>query len=100
MSDDTGCICAYSMGSVHLLEGTMNAESEIKVFVQHMLPSRRCVFQGRPCVFQQDNAKPHTASLQLHAVQIFHLQRTFGLSFNEKYGSLEKKRKTLIEKRP
>ncbi len=62
MSDDMGCICAYSMGSMHLLEGTMNAESEIKVFVQHMLPSRQCVFQGRPCVFQQDNAKLHTAS--------------------------------------
>ncbi len=28
----------------------------------YMLPSRRRVFQGRPCVFQQDNAKPHTAA--------------------------------------
>ncbi len=27
-----------------------------------MLPSRWCLFQGRPCVFQQDNAKPHTAA--------------------------------------
>ncbi len=25
-----------------------------------MLPSRQRLFQGRPCVFQQDNAKPHT----------------------------------------
>ncbi len=39
-----------------ILEGTMNAERYIKVLEQHMLPSR-----GR--VFQQDNAKPHTAAI-------------------------------------
>ena len=33
------------------------------VLEQHMLPSRQCLFQGRPCVFQQDNAKPHTAAI-------------------------------------
>ncbi len=58
-----GCISAYSMGSLHVLEGTMNAERYIKVIEQHMLPSRRCVFQGRPCEFQQDNAKPQTAAI-------------------------------------
>ncbi len=31
---------AYSMGSLHVLEGTMNAERYIKVLEQHMLPSR------------------------------------------------------------
>ncbi len=41
----------------------MNAERYIKVLEQHMLPSRWCLFQGRPCVFQQDNAKPHTAAI-------------------------------------
>ncbi len=51
-----GCISAYSMGSLHVLEGTMNAERYIKVLEQHMLPSRRRVFQ-------QDNAKPHTAAI-------------------------------------
>ncbi len=58
-----GCISSYGMGSLHVLEGTMNAERYIKVLEQHMLPSRRCLFQGRPCVFQQDNAKPHAAAL-------------------------------------
>ncbi len=58
-----GCISAYGMGSLHVLEGTMNAERNIKVLEQHMFPSRRCLFQGRPCVFQQDNAKPHTAAI-------------------------------------
>ncbi len=51
-----GCISAYGMGSLHVLEGTMNAERYIKVLEQHMLPSR-----GR--VFQQDNTKPHTAAI-------------------------------------
>ncbi len=26
-----GCICAYGMGSLHVLEGTMNVETYIKV---------------------------------------------------------------------
>ncbi len=30
------------------------------VLEHYMLPSRRCLFQGRLCIFQQDNAKPHT----------------------------------------
>ncbi len=51
-----GCISAYGMGSLHVLEGTMNAEKYIKVLEQHMLPSRRRAFQ-------QDNAKPHTAAI-------------------------------------
>ncbi len=60
-----GCISAYSMGSLHVLEGTMNDERYIKVLEQHMLPSRRRIFQGRPCVIQQDNAKPHTAAITI-----------------------------------
>ncbi len=35
----------------------------IKVLEQHMLPSRWRLFQGKPCVFQQDNVKPHTAAI-------------------------------------
>ncbi len=58
-----GCISAYGMGSLYVLEGTMNAERYIKVLEQHMLPSRWSLFQGRPCVFQQDNAKPHAAAI-------------------------------------
>ncbi len=75
-----GCISTYGMGSLRALEGTMNAERCLKVLEQHMLPSI-----GR--VFQQDNAKPHTAAITtawlhsrrircwivLPAVQIFHL---------------------------
>ncbi len=35
-----GCISAYSMGSLHVLEGTMNFERYINVLEQHMLPYR------------------------------------------------------------
>ncbi len=35
-----GCISAYGMSSLHVLEGTMNAERYIKVLDQNMLPSR------------------------------------------------------------
>ncbi len=51
-----GCISAYVMDSLHVLVGTINAERYIKVLEQHMIPFRRRVFQ-------QDNAKPHTASI-------------------------------------
>ncbi len=58
-----GCISAYGMGSLHFVEGTMNAERCIKVSEQHIIPSRRRLFQGIPCVFQQDIAKPHTTAI-------------------------------------
>lgn len=58
-----GCIGVYGGGSLHVLEGIMYADRYIKVLEQHMLPFRRFLFQGRPCVFQQDNVKPHTAAI-------------------------------------
>ncbi len=79
-----GCISADSMGSLHDLEGTMNAERYIKVLEQHMLPSRWSVFQ-------QDNAKPHTAAITtawLHSKRLQVLNwpacSAFGASLNEK----------------
>ncbi len=56
ISDGMEFISAYVMGSLHVLEGTMNAERYIKVLEQHMLPSRQRVYP-------QDNAKPHTAAI-------------------------------------
>ncbi len=51
-----GCISAYGMGSLHVLEGIMNAERYIRVLEQHMLPSRRRVFS-------RTMQKPHTAAI-------------------------------------
>ncbi len=58
-----GCMSACGMGSLHIWKGTINAERYIQVLEQHMLPSRRHLFQGRPCIFQHDNARPHIASI-------------------------------------
>ncbi len=58
-----GCMSACGMGSLHIWKGTINAERYIQVLEQHMLPSRRRLFQGRPCIFQHDNVRPHTASI-------------------------------------
>ncbi len=58
-----GCMSACGMGSLHIWKGTINAERYIQFLEQHMLPSRRRLFQGRPCIFQHDNARPHTASI-------------------------------------
>ncbi len=58
-----GCMSACGMGSLPIWKGTINAERYIQVLEQHMLPSRHRLFQGRPCIFQHDNARPHTASI-------------------------------------
>ncbi len=58
-----GCMSACGMGSLHIWKGTINAERYIQVLEQHMLPSRRRLFQGRPCILQHDNSRPHTASI-------------------------------------
>ena len=58
------CVSAYGMGNMHICEGTINAERYIQVYMlleQHLLPSKQHLFQGHPCSFQQDNAKPHSA---------------------------------------
>ncbi len=86
-----GCISAYGMGSLHVLEGTMNAERYIKVLEQHMLPSRQCLFKGTcdfSLVYFSRTMQNHILQLlQQHgfvveesgcwiglpAVQIFHL---------------------------
>uniref|UniRef100_A0A3P8Y3P8 Tc1-like transposase DDE domain-containing protein n=1 Tax=Esox lucius TaxID=8010 RepID=A0A3P8Y3P8_ESOLU len=60
-----GCMSACGMGSLHIWKGTINAHSYIQVLEQHMLPSRCRLFQGRPCIFQHDNARPHTASITM-----------------------------------
>ncbi len=69
------CISVYGMASLHVLEGTMNAERYIKVLEQHMLPSRQRLFQ-------EDNAKLHTAAITtawLHnrRVRVLNWSRSF-----------------------
>ncbi len=58
-----GCVSALGKGNFHFCDGTINAEKYIEILEHNMLPSRRHLFQGRPCIFQQDNAKPHSAHI-------------------------------------
>ncbi len=58
-----GCVSALDKGNLHFCDGTINAEKYIEILEHNMLPSRRHIFQGRPCIFQQDNAKPHSAHI-------------------------------------
>ena len=57
-----GCVSSHGiMGNLHICEGTISAERYVQVLEQHMLPSKQRLFQRRPCLFIQDNAKPHSA---------------------------------------
>ena len=63
------------MGDLHICEGTIDAEAYVGILERHMLPSRRRLFPGTPCLFQQDNARPHsarvtTAWLRRHRVRV------------------------------
>ncbi len=58
-----GCVSAFGKGNLHFCDGTINAEKYIEILEHNMLPSRRHLFQGRPCIFQQDNAKPYSAHI-------------------------------------
>ncbi len=42
-----GCISAYGMGSLHVLEGTMNAERYIKVFRATYAPLQTTSISGK-----------------------------------------------------
>ncbi len=74
-----GCISAYGMGSLHVLEGTMNAEMYLE---QHMLPPPDDVYFNRTMqnhilqLLQQHRFVVEESGcwIGLPAVQIFHLE--------------------------
>ena len=50
-----GCISTHGMGDLHICEGTIDVEAYVGIL-------ERCqLFPGTPCLFQQDNARPHSA---------------------------------------
>ena len=70
-----GCISAHGVGDLHICEGSTYAEAYVGILERRMLPSRRRLFPGTPCLFQQDNARPHsarvtTAWLRRHRVRV------------------------------
>ncbi len=55
-----GCISAYGLGSLHVSEGTMKV---YKGFIANICSPPDDVYFREVLVFQQDNAKPHTATI-------------------------------------
>ena len=53
------------MGDLHKYEGTIDVEDYVGISERHMQPSRRLLFLGTPCQFQQDNASPHSAKVTI-----------------------------------
>ncbi len=58
-----GCISAYGMGSLHVLEATMNAERYIKVLEQHMLPPPDDVYLRESLVYFSRTMQHHILQL-------------------------------------
>jgi biotin operon repressor len=58
-----GCMSATGVGRLHFCKGTVNAVEYIRILETNMLPSRRELFRRCPSLFQQDNARPHTARI-------------------------------------
>lgn len=65
---------AHAMANVHIFDSPINAKRYIEVLEQHMLPSKPCLFQWCPCLFQQETAKPHSAHLTAAWLQSKRLQ--------------------------
>ena len=54
-----GCISAHGMGDLHICEGTIDAEAYVGILETYA--AERLLFPGTPCLFQQDNGRPHSA---------------------------------------
>uniref|UniRef100_A0A3Q0SSV6 Fibulin 5 n=1 Tax=Amphilophus citrinellus TaxID=61819 RepID=A0A3Q0SSV6_AMPCI len=59
------CICppAYYVHEDGRSCEVLSSKACISVLEQHMHPSRHRLFQERPCIFQQDDAKQHSTSI-------------------------------------
>jgi len=63
----------------HIWQSTINAERHKHVLEKDKLPPRRRLFHGRPCLFQQDNAKLCNASITtayLHSRRVWEHDRS------------------------
>lgn len=57
------CVNAHGKGNLHFCDDNINAEKYIEILEQHTLSSSWHLFQGQPCIFQQDNDKPFSAGI-------------------------------------
>lgn len=60
--DGLGLSSAHDMDNLNICKSTINAERYIQSLEQYISPSR-CLFQGCPYLFHQDNKKPNSAHI-------------------------------------
>lgn len=58
-----GCMAASGVGDLHFCDGTVKAQDYIAILEEHLQRSKRKLFGCRPSIYQQDNARPHTARI-------------------------------------
>lgn len=56
-----GCFASKGVGPLHVVNGTVTGEAYVNILQQHLPTARRTLFHNKGYVFQQDNARPHTA---------------------------------------
>ena len=71
-----GCISVFGTGNFHIWKGTINPKMYKQVVEQHLLPSRWHLFQGKICIFQQDNAGREACSPDFSPTEnIWHIMK-------------------------
>ncbi|GBN66773.1 Transposable element Tcb1 transposase [Araneus ventricosus] len=58
-----GCLAANGVGNLHFCTGTIKAPDYIRVLEVNLRPSVQRLFGRKRYIFQQDNARPHTAKI-------------------------------------
>ncbi|GBM65870.1 hypothetical protein AVEN_238808-1 [Araneus ventricosus] len=58
-----GCLEENGVGNLHFCTGTINAVDYIRVLEVNLCPSVQRLFGRKRYIFQQDNARPHTAKI-------------------------------------
>ena len=54
-----GYMCSNGLGRLYRVEGSMRSNQYLKVLEDYMIPSATELFDGRPFLYQQDNAPCH-----------------------------------------
>ncbi|GBM56625.1 Transposable element Tcb1 transposase, partial [Araneus ventricosus] len=58
-----GCLAVNGFGNLHFCNGTIKATDYIRVLEVNLRPSLQRLFGRKRYLFQQDNARPHTAKI-------------------------------------
>ena len=79
-----GCISANGLGDLHICEDTNKAEAYVGI-LETNAASRQRLLPGTPCLFQQDNARPHSARVTRVWLRRYrvHVRHTFSVFYRK-----------------